>query len=289
MAIWLPPLPDWFPGRTLHQSVTAYHRTAVQQRLAARQQAATAQTPPSQGQGRRAGGSWQPSGSLDVRPGQHWLIGGMTGCGKTTFAKPLAAYIRALMPQPILYIDSKGGEFSDVAGLHLDRQQPPTLAELFSGEYSEIVWTPERDAEQDYDALFEQVLKARRPLIIVVDELSSLGGKSGQSFPLNFARALKQGRALNITLIVLTQELAYISRQVLYQTMHLVMMLFDPESFDAKRASQLAGLPAVNVPFAFNYRNRALPLQRWRYRDFRQFFGVSRAHGTQTKGTRREK
>ena len=216
---------------------------------------------------------------MDVRPGQHWLIAGMTGCGKTTLAKPLAGYVRALLPQPVLYIDSKGGEFDDVQGLHLRRQQPPTLAEIVSSEHGGVtIWTPEHDAEEDYDRLFENVLKARRPLIIVVDELSSLGGKTGQSFPLNFQRVLKQGRALNITLIVLTQELAYVPRQVLYQTMHLVMMLFDPESFDAKRAGMLAGLPPVDVPYAFTYRNRALPLQRWRYRDFRQFFGLSQSH-----------
>lgn len=207
----------------------------------------------------------------------------MTGCGKTTFAKPLVAYVQRLLPQPVIYVDSKGGEFDDVPGVHLRQQKPPTLAEIFNAQHAAVIWTPERDGEEDYDALCETLLKARRPAIVVIDELSSLGGRTGQSFPLNFQRLLKQGRALHITVIVLTQELAYIPRQVLYQTMHLVMMLFDPESFDAKRAGMLAGLPPVDVPYAFTYRNRAIPLAAWRYRDFRQFFGVSRPRPRRTR------
>lgn len=285
MASLLPPLPDWFPGRELGRRATTFHRAAVQRKRSEIQLKQTQAQQPSQPTAQPNRG--KAPARLDVRPGQHWLIAGMTGCGKTTFAKPLVAYVQRLLPQPVIYVDSKGGEFDDVPGaLHLRQQKPPTLAEIFNANAQNgtaVIWTPERDAEEDYDALCETLLKARRPAIVVIDELSSLGGKTGQSFPLNFQRLLKQGRALHITVIVLTQELAYIPRQVLYQTMHLVMMLFDPESFDAKRAGMLAGLPPVDVPYAFTYRNRAIPLAAWRYRDFRQFFGVSRSHSRRTR------
>lgn len=262
-------------------------RKATQLRAA--EQAAHPPTPASGGQGARIVNGIKLTGNesagLSLNPGEHCLIGGMTGCGKTTFARPLTQHFQRQLPgSPALYIESKIGEFDDIPGLHIRRQEPPTLDELFEsserGAGLAVIWTPEHDNEKDYDALFERVLKAHRPIVIVVDELSSLGGKNGQSFPINFARVLKQGRSLKITLIVLTQELAYIPRQVLRQTMHVFMMMFDPsdpEDFDRLRSQKLTGLPAINQRFAFNYRSRLEPWKAWTYPGgFKQFFGMAR-------------
>jgi len=278
------------------------HTQARVQARAAEIQAQEAQR--AQGSSGPSGAALQPSapqppsdgpqqGQLDLQPGYHFLVSGVPGVGKTTLAVNLVARLQQLWGAPAVFIDSKGGEFDNLPGAAWWRKQEAPHWP-WDGEIPQavqegqqpllLVWTPEYDDIPTYGAFLESLHNssrpnARRPVIIVVDELSSLGGTNPQSFPVSLAKILKQGRARHITLVVLTQELAYIPRQVLRMTTHLLMMMqdsADPNDFDTRRVVQLSGLPAPTEKYQFNYRNRMVPGQRWQYQNYQQFLGLAR-------------
>lgn len=169
----------------------------------------------------------------------------MTNCGKTTFTRRLVSELRALYPAANTYVcDSKGaGDFRTWPG-HTDAERAPALP---TGEGRYQVWTPPDDNLAEYDTWFQRILKRRTPAIVVIDELSSIGGKQGNDYPLGYRRLLKQGRGLHISVITLSQEYAGMPRQVAGQTTHLVrfrlLNRFDQRAADALlgRTSDAAG------------------------------------------------
>lgn len=197
----------------------------------------------------------------------------MTGTGKSTFAVHLAQELRRLYPTVGLYVlDSKGDPlFARWPGFDSGEAPPPPLREPGGVQ----IWSPPWDDLAGYDAWLGGILKARRPAIVFVDELSSLGANRGAAFVTNFARVLKQGRALGISAIVLSQEAAYIPRQVANQATHAVVFRLQDE-VDQRRAAKLLGLPAPRDPareFAFHYRRLApRPGITTEYPSYRAFF-----------------
>lgn len=218
---------------------------------------------------------------LSLKLGQHWLIGGMTGVGKTFLATGIVQRLQAIWEVPAIYLDSKGGEFDHLLGregvVHVEGQTPPEWPP--APGVNTIIWTPDRDDIRLYDAFLADIKASRRKCVVVVDELSSLGKESAKTFAPALPILLKQGRRLEITVVVLSQELAYVPRSVLRQTTHLALMMFDPadlHDFDTRRAQSLTGLPPILKKYEFNYRSRAEPLKRWKYRDAQQLLGVPR-------------
>lgn len=216
----------------------------------------------------------------------------MTGVGKTYLVTSLVDRLQALWRVPAIFVDSKGGEFDHLegyTGVAFYRQDAPPPWPLPDG-VNVAVWSPERDDLAAYGRLFTQVKESRRKCVVVIDELSSMGKESADTFTPALPILLKQGRALGITLFVLTQELAYIPRSVLRQTTHLVLMMFDPadpDDFDTKRAYRLGGLPPVTRKWAFNYRSRSEPEKRWTYDNIQQFLGVSAPRRRSSRERRR--
>lgn len=162
---------------------------------------------------------------------------GYTGCGKTTLASEWADRMSRLFPMASIHIlDSKRDDFFDNDPDIFEGQELPPIMQ--PGE--RVVWRPHYNDIELYDQWFEQLLRApKRPMIIWVDELASIGGEKGQvSFPHNYILTLKQGRNLGKHVISLTQEAAYIPRQVFGQTSHLVRMrLID--DFDARKMDRM--------------------------------------------------
>lgn len=162
---------------------------------------------------------------------------GYTGCGKTTLAREWATAMHRLFPMASLHIlDSKGDElFDGDPDIYAGNTLPP-LPELGG----RVIWRPDTNDLGLYDAWFEQLLRApRHPMIVWIDELSSLGGEgNSSSFPHNYILLLKQGRSLQKHVMSLTQEAAYIPRQVLGQTTHLVRMRLIDE-YDARKLDRI--------------------------------------------------
>lgn len=160
---------------------------------------------------------------------------GFTGCGKTTLANALMDHLKNLYPEAAHYtLDSKG---DDVFNGHPDLFEGddiPPLVEAGQG----VIWRPFRNDRKAYDSWFEQIFRQNVPALVHVDELSSIGEKDGQSFPLNYIILLKQGRSRKKFLMSLTQEAAYIPRQVIGQTTHLLRMHLVDE-FDAAKMDRI--------------------------------------------------
>jgi len=153
----------------------------------------------------------------------------MTGSGKTTFSRKLLHTYRVHYGDaPIYILDTKqSGDFRGWKGAVFTEEAPLAIP------YGMQVWQPPIDNFAQFDAWFRNIFNARIPAIVMVDELSSIGkGVKEQAYPRHFQIMLKQGRALGICVIVLTQEVAKISRQVLNQLSHLLRFrLLD--SYDA--------------------------------------------------------
>jgi len=180
-------------------------------------------------------------GTVKVSLQDRWAILGVTKSGKTTFAKRLLEQLRGLYEDvPVYIVDSKAsGDFEGMGQVY-DGQEPPKA--LRSGC---VVWQPPHDDIGAYGRFFERLLKARQPGIVLVDELSSLGGNHGLSFPNDFNKLLKQGRAHGLCVINLTQEAAYIPRNVLGQTTHVIGFRLNNPNDRIKRDDYLNRPPAL--------------------------------------------
>lgn len=201
----------------------------------------------------------------------------MTGSGKTTFTKELIHQLRAAYPTARTYIlDSKqAGDFSDFAGVIRSREAPDALATAGAIQ----VWQPELDNVGEYDVWLQRIYRARQPAIVVIDELSSLS-TSGRSYPEGYALLMKQGRGLDISVITATQEAAYIPRQTLGQTTHLIRFrlldAYDARNVDAKLLrprSEWGTNPASRYGFYYR-RLDDEPRPPYLYSTFKHFFGI---------------
>jgi hypothetical protein len=180
--------------------------------------------------------SYRLSSGVHISLEDRWGAFGFKGCGKTTLARQLVSGLARLYPMASIYIlDSKGDRLFDRYANLVESEAPPSA--LSPGE--SLVWRPPDDDIDAYSAWFNTILKARRPAIVFVDELSSLGKNSAGSFAPGYAKLVKQGRSLHQCVITLSQDAAYIPRQTLGQLDHLVRMRILNE-YDAKSLDRLA-------------------------------------------------
>lgn len=197
---------------------------------------------------------------IPVSLSDRWYILGMTGSGKTTFAQRLFAALRGLYPYAHLYaLDSKGGDdFAGWPGLVTTDAPPAPLPPAREGVGGVQVWQPPMDDPDAYNAWLEAILKARHPAVVYIDELSSLASsQSGTAYPLALAKLQKQGRSLGICVITLTQEAAYIPRQIAKQATHFVYFRLQNDRHGVAQATDLLGFERPREPeaeYGFFYR-----------------------------------
>lgn len=204
-----------------------------------------------------------------------WVALGTTGSGKTTFARKLTRYLQSAYPGLRIYIvDSKGmDDFMSFKGKRVTSDKAPAAL----AHPGLLIWTPGLDNTDEYSDFFENILKARKPAFVLVDELSSLGGHSGRSFPLGYMKLNKQGRGCDISMMSLTQEAAYIPRTTLGQVTHLLRFSLQND-YDKKLVDKMLGKEANEPEDTFGFFYKRLD-QRGAVRyfpDFRQFFSTKK-------------
>ena len=223
LSAWLPPTP-----RQLRQ----LEETAQAQAAAA---SLTRNLPPQ----RPAEHEGEPKQGIAVSLADRWYVLGTTGTGKTHFARRLVRELLHIYPHAALYVlDSKGS--GDFAGWPGRTESETAPRPLLSGGVQ--IWTPPDDNTGEYDRWLQGILKARAPAILLIDELSSLAeNESGTAYPMALKRLLKQGRSLGICLVILTQEAAYIPRQIKTQVSHFVYFGLQEDDHGEQQAARLLG------------------------------------------------
>lgn len=189
----------------------------------------------------------QPShaGAIAYALGEHWLVCGMTGCGKTTFCSRLAKQIIRDYNVPEYILDLKPAtEFDSYPGLIRD-PMPPGMIE--SGQQ---VWRPTLpgNLRQDFallDAYFGQILTWGQPCILWINELGKITyGERDPVAPDKYNQVMQTAREFGITVIAETQKLGKIPAAAKGQSKHAVRMRLSPaEEYSQRIGNRLAGLP----------------------------------------------
>ena len=229
---------------------------------------------------------------IHVAVGDRWAVIGGTGAGKTEFDKYLLRLYAAMAYQagrlfPLYILDTKiSGDFREfhrksIGHYHVGNTVPKLIHPQKDGK-PYLVWQPEEDDTDLYDAFLKQIYLARTPAIVLVDELGSLTNANATRFPRYYDILLKQGRGLNIGLISNTQSPAYIPPNLLRQTTHLLRFRVN-DQYDAKKLSKQLGREYGDEwepehEHGFLYRNCTKPRKTnppIYYKDMQEFFGLN--------------
>jgi len=190
-------------------------------------------------------------------------------------AKELLSRLRQAYPAARTYIlDTKqAGDFDSIDGYRITDQGAPDSLRTPGAVQ---IWQPPDDDLDEYDLWFKRILLARRPAIVKVDELSSIINKRGEA-PEYYKKLNKLGRAFGILLMSLSQEAAYIPRQTLGQTTHVVRFrLLD--GYDVRKVDKLVGRSkeeqGLDLPHAYGFIHRRIDRAEpgHYYTDHKEFF-----------------
>jgi hypothetical protein len=177
-------------------------------------------------------------------------------------------------------LDTKGGDdFRGFRGI-LETDDVPAPIMAPGGQQ---VWRPagldvaSRTDRGKFDEWFGNILQQRKPALVLVNEIASIGGSTGRSYPANFSRLLKLGRSLEICMVVETQEAAGIPRQVLGQMTHLVRFNLRNDydrritgAFLFEKREDWSNNPPK--PYGFYYRRVDIEAPTFEYRTYKDFF-----------------
>lgn len=239
------------------------------------------------GQGRRADllpGLGAPRRHV-LALGDSLTLLGLRRTGKTTLAKELLRTYRRLYPTVPLYIlDSKrGGEFRGWRGAVWGNSAPNPL------RFGTQIWQPTLTERDEVNEWLKRIYAARRPCIILIDELSTLAGEdrpspTAQDFPRYYRIIQKLGAQLGITLLSLTQEAAYIPRETTGQMTHFFRFRLQ-NGLDAAKADRILGRrdsadgsgdgggePPDKHGFYYAHMAES-PVRAWYYPDLDAWFG----------------
>lgn len=260
--------------------------------------------------------SLRRSEQVDPQPGERWLVVGQSGSGKTTLQSRLSSRLADLFDSPEYILDSKNDPLydhppsfyrfveSDEApqiGLtprqrELQRWQSSvygwlgryhllkasTVRKALEGQtreqFERLIWRPTDDDQTEYERFLSGIHTRRKAAVINIDELANLVPSGPQSAPRSFRLLMKQGRAFGQTVIVGTQELAYMPRQIKGQITHLLRFRLR-DSYDADIINKMVGVDFEEPKdrFGFYYTRLDRPCPVWYYSDYREFLGGYRS------------
>lgn len=174
----------------------------------------------------------------------------MRHSGKTTLARRIYQELLEAHPEAVGYvIDSNAnGDFAGWSGGYFGFDVP-IIGPGPTGR--QVVWQPPSDDAEAYEDFFRRLYDARVASVVLIDELSCLGGGERHEY---YARLLKRGRQRpnfpGITVISLTQELAQrakVPRQTFTQMNHL-FRFYVQHPYDVLEANRMMHLPGRVQP-----------------------------------------
>lgn len=222
--------------------------------------------------------SLQINAAVSLSLKERLVVYGMSGVGKTTWAKQLITRLLAAFGVGINIIDSKGYHEYDAMAtrLHIWPEAPEPAK---NGET--LVWVIEGNVNLEaLNGFLGRILAQGKPCVILADELVDFGEGTPDSYVLNLTKILKQGRFRGIMLVSMTQEYAKMPRNLLGQTNHVLRFhLLNP--YDSREVNRIMGLPPQPprqppleppLPYGFFYRRFDRPSPVLAYVGWQEFF-----------------
>jgi Cdc6-like AAA superfamily ATPase len=213
---------------------------------------------------------------LLVQLGEHWIIVGKTGSGKTHFTvRGALEYLRKQFPDvPRYIIDSTNDPKMPQLvrdPLWITGNMPP---DIIRDTRKTLVWTPDNSKiPKSYCDFFERLNDDRRPSIIVVDEIASMTKQAEDGLETLFRQMRKHGG----TVLAETQQIASVDTVYFQQATHFVQFRMNPSDYDDRRSRNYLDITKdeQHVPmshYGFFHRNTSNNTAMREYSDFREMF-----------------
>jgi DNA helicase HerA-like ATPase len=218
---------------------------------------------------------------LLIHLGEHWIIVGKTGAGKTYFTvKGLLEYIKQQFPTVPRYIidstnDPKMPELVSNP-LWVEGNKPP---DLLKDTKKTLVWTPDNSKiPSQYCDFFDKINDSRQSAVVVVDETLSMTRQAEAGLETLFRQLRKHGGIV----IAETQEISGASTTYFKQATHYVQMRVNASDYDDRRSRSHLDISKEEqrpplAPYGFFHRNTSTNIPMKEYAEYTQMFqGVKR-------------
>ena len=174
---------------------------------------------------------------MQIRTNERIFICGMTGSGKTEFAKRFLPFY----PR-IVFHDREFGNSDLIQQYHFTPvHDPETLLIYIQKGKKRILYQPsqggEKEGVEDFNRVCEIVFKTRN-IALVVDEVSSV--VSGQNAPYWFGEIQRLGRKYNVGCMSLTQRPMKLDQTLLSESEHMFIFKLKMDQ-DRVKISKVCG------------------------------------------------
>ena len=221
----------------------------------------------------------QAANELLIYLGEHGIVVGSTGSGKTVFTcSGLLQYMQHVYPDvPRYVLDSTSDPDMDKLmpdAIHIEGNHPPDL--LHSADRT-LIWTPRNSKiPREYAHWFSQLNDARRPAIVIIDEVASITKQALEELEALFKQFRKHGG----TVVAETQRIAKVDSDMFSQVSHFWLFRINPEPYDILQARAYLQIPKeeFQMPrnkYGFHYRRTRSGFPAEEFVDYHQFFGNS--------------
>jgi hypothetical protein len=151
------------------------------------------------------------------------------------------------------------------------------------GTYTQV-WVPDTDNLDEYNKWMLKILQARKPAIILIDEIASLTGNSKQVKVLEgHMKLLKQGRKHGMTVINETQELARVPLVMFRQMEYYIQFRINNDIHEMTASRRYLDMSKEeykqpSAPYGFYLKRSGLHSVK-EYRSMQELFGANKNAG----------